>query len=70
MKNGGFILLLGLVLSTGAFSGFYYPGTHSCRSLMREPQPELAWLKQKFHLSDAEYSRVVRLHEACLPQCA
>ena len=47
MKKGGWILLLGLILGTGAFSGFYYLGTASCRNLMREPQPELAWLKQE-----------------------
>jgi len=70
MRKGGLILLLGLVLGTGAFSGFYYLGTGPCRTLMRQPQPELAWLKKEFKLSDAEYDRIVRLHEAYLPQCA
>jgi len=70
MKKGGLIVLLGLVLGAGAFSGFYYLGTGACRTLMREPQPELAWLKREFNLSDAEYDRIVRLHEAYLPQCA
>ncbi len=70
MKKGGFILLAGLLLSTAAFSGFYYFGTASCRSLMSEPQPELAWLKQEFKLSDAEFTRITKLHESYLPQCA
>ena len=38
--------------------------------MMREPQPELAWLKKEFTLSDADFKRVVQLHEAYLPQCA
>ena len=70
MKRGGLILLLGLVLGGAAFAGFYYLGTAHCRQMLREPQPELAWLKQEFNLSEAEFSRVVKLHEAYLPQCA
>lgn len=69
MKKGGLILVLGLLLGTGAFSGFYYLGTAPCRNLMRDPQPELAWLKQEFKLSDAEFARITALHEAYLPQC-
>lgn len=70
MKKGGFILLAGLVLGAAAFAGFYYAGTAPCRSLMQEPQPELAWLKHEFALSDTEFARITALHEAYLPQCA
>jgi hypothetical protein len=69
MKKAGFIFLAGLVLSTAAFSGFYYLGTSSCRALMSEPQPELAWLKKEFKLSDAEFARITKLHESYLPEC-
>ncbi len=70
MKKGLLILLLGLLLGSAAFAGFYYLGTATCRHLMREPQPELAWLKKEFHLTDAEFARIVKMHEAYLPQCA
>ncbi len=70
MKKGALILLLGFVLGTAGFSGFYYLGTASCRDMMREPQPELAWLKKEFRLSDAEFARISQLHAAYLPQCA
>lgn len=70
MKKAGFILLVGVLLAAAAFAGFYYFGTASSRALMSDPQPELAWLKKEFSLSDAEYSRIVKLHEAYLPQCA
>ena len=50
MKKGATILLLGLLLATAAFCGFYYLGTASCRRMMRGPQPELAWLNS--HLAD------------------
>ena len=70
MKKGGLILLLGLLLGTAGFSGFYYMGTAPCRSMMHEPQPELAWLKKEFALSDTEFTRITALHEAYMPQCA
>lgn len=70
MKRAGLILLAGLVLSTAAFTGFYYFGTASSRAMLNEPQPELAWLKKEFKLSDDEFGRIVKLHEAYLPQCA
>jgi hypothetical protein len=70
MKKGAAILLLGLILGAAGFSGFYYFGTASCRDIMREPQPELAWLKKEFKLSDSEFARISQLHAAYLPQCA
>ena len=38
--------------------------------MMNEAQPELAWLKTEFKLTDAEFQRLTKLHEAYLPQCA
>ncbi len=70
MRKGGLILSLGLLLGVGAFSGIYYAGTASSRHLMRETQPELAWLKQEFNIPDAEFARITALHQAYLPQCA
>lgn len=70
MKRGVVILLLGLLLATSGFLAFYYLGTASCRGLMRDPQPELAWLKKEFKLTDAEFARISELHAAYLPQCA
>lgn len=69
MKKGVAILLLGLLLSAVAFGSFYYLGTASCRSMMCQPQPELAWLKKEFNLSDTEFTRVAQLHAAYLPAC-
>src|SRR5258708_34947703 len=69
MKKSALILLLGLLVSTAAFAGFYFLGTASCRDMMREPKPELAWLKKEFHLSDVEFTRISQMHDAYLPQC-
>jgi hypothetical protein len=70
MKKARLLLSLGLFLATAGFAGFYYLGTTSCRDMMREPQPELAWLKKEFKLTDAQFARISQLHAAYLPQCA
>ncbi len=69
MRRGGFILLLGLAIGAAAFASIYYATTASCRRMLSDPRPELAWLKTEFHLSDAEFARISKLHEAYLPQC-
>lgn len=69
MKKPAFILFLGIVACAAAFLCFYLVGTASTRDLMNERQPELAWLKKEFNLGDAEFARIVALHQAYLPQC-
>ncbi len=63
-------MLVGLLAAGAAFAGFYSIGTARSRAMMRQPEPELAWLKNEFKLSDAEFARITRLHEAYLPECA
>ena len=69
MKSAIVILVTGLVVCAAAFCGFYRFGTASHRGLLHEQTPELAWLKKQFNLSDAELSRITRLHEAYQPHC-
>jgi len=69
MKRGVFILLLGLAVGAAAYGCVYCTGMSSARVLERSERPELAWLKEEFHLSDAEFKRVSDLHAGYLPQC-
>ena len=69
MSRGGLILTLGIFLGAAGFVGCYFLGTAPGRGLMQEAQPELAWLKKEFNLSDAEFDRISALHDAYLPQC-
>lgn len=70
MKRSWVILAMGSVLAVAAFLGFYYLGTASSRKLERSPEPELAWLQQEFHLSDAEFNRLSEMHQGYLEACA
>jgi hypothetical protein len=69
MKKGVLILVLGLALAGAAYASIYFICTSSARNLEQSSQPELAWLKEEFHLSDGEFKRITELHTAYLPQC-
>ena len=69
MKKGVLILVLGLVAAVAAYGCIYFLCTSSARTLQQGDTPELAWLKEEFNLSDADFKRVSELHAAYLPQC-
>lgn len=69
MRRGFLIIGLGVIVALAAYAGSYFAGTARSRQLLHSQQPELAWLKQEYHLSDAQFARVLKLHNAYLPQC-
>jgi hypothetical protein len=69
MKRGILILTLGLIAAVTGYCCIYLAGTSSARNLRQSEKPELAWLRQEFNLSDAEFKRVSGLHMAYLPHC-
>ena len=70
MKRAAAILILGLLAALAGYSVVYFRGTSAHRQLLEEPAPELAWLQKEFQLGDAEFTRIVKLHEGYLPRCA
>ena len=58
MKKGFIILLLGLIAGVGAFAGGYLLRSAAHRHMLSESKPELAWLKEEFKLTDAEFARI------------
>ena len=69
MKKSIAILCAGLLVSVAAFCGFYYMGTASQRAVADGETPELVWLQKEFKLSDAELTRITKLHDAYQPDC-
>lgn len=70
MKRSWLILIVGVALAVGAYFGFYYAGTADSRLLEHSRSPELAWLKEEFHLSEAEFGRICQMHDSYLQGCA
>lgn len=69
MKRGLLILVFGLIAAAAAYGCIYFVCTSPARNMQQSAKPELAWLKDEFNLSDAEFKRVSELHSAYLPQC-
>ena len=69
--NRSLIVILGaLALCAGLFFGSYALCRQICHTSMSRPTDSLDWLRQEFHLTDAEMVRVRGLHEGYLPKCA
>ena len=69
MKRAIAILLSGVVIAAVAYACFYSGSIRQNREVMQHPTPELAWLKSEFQLSDEDYLRISKLHDAYLPTC-
>ncbi len=66
MKRSWIIFLSGVALAVTAYLLFFSLAT---RPGLPESAPELAWLKTEYQLSDAQYTRVCKLHAEYAPQC-
>ena len=65
MKRAWFIVVGGLCVALAAYVCIYLAGT----SMGKSDAPALAWLKQEYQLTDAQFALVRQLHEAYLPKC-
>jgi hypothetical protein len=70
MKRSWLILFGGLLAGLIAYTCIYLPATSVPRSMEQSSHPELAWLKNEYHLSDAQFAQVAQLHDAYRPKCA
>jgi hypothetical protein len=69
--NRSLVILLGaLALGAAVFAGSYFVSQRACVTTMTRSADDLSWLRDEFHLGDAEMARVRSLHEGYLPQCA
>jgi len=69
--NRSLVLLLGaLALGSAVFAGAYFVSQRACVTTMTRSADDLSWLRDEFHLSDADMARVRQLHEGYMPQCA
>ena len=69
--NRSLVILLGaLALAAAVFAGSYFTAQRATVMCCTKPADDLSWLRDEFHLSDAEMTRIHELHEGYLPQCA
>jgi hypothetical protein len=69
--NRSLVILLGaLALGAAIFAGSYFASQRACVMCRSTPADDLAWLRDEYHLNDAEMAHIRELHEGYLPQCA
>jgi len=69
--NRSLVILLGvLALGAAIFVGSYFVSQRTCVATMTGSADDLSWLRDEFHLNDADMARVRQLHEGYMPQCA
>src|SRR4051794_17988976 len=70
MRKPWLIILGGLAVGLVAYAGIYHRATSTQRSMEQSARPALTWLKNEYHLSDAQFAQVVQLHDLYHPKCA
>jgi hypothetical protein len=70
MKRFAQIIGLGVVMGLVGYAGVHFFGTARVRAIEQAPMPELGWLKEEFHLGDAEFDRIAKLHASYQSHCA
>ena len=64
------LILLALLLAGAAIVGAsYLLAQRICVHKLATSGDDLAWLRDEFHLGDAEMQRIRQLHEGYLPKC-
>lgn len=63
------LFLSALVLGIGVFAGSYLTARHVCAVSAAQSPDDLAWLRQEFHLTGADMTRIRQLHDGYMPEC-
>lgn len=58
----GLVSLIGYILS-------YEMATRHARTMLANPNCGMIWLQQEYHLTDAQYAKIVKMHEDYRPTC-
>jgi hypothetical protein len=69
VKNRLFIVVLAVAAAVGGYAIYYRAATAPAASMLSNPEGEMEWLKREYHLSDAQFARIQRLHREYTPTC-
>jgi hypothetical protein len=63
------VVLGALVIGILAFCAYHFFATRELREMVAAPNGEMEWLRQEYHLSDAQFKKIETLHSAYVPIC-
>jgi hypothetical protein len=70
MKRSLLILIIALLAGSALFASSYFMSRRVCESCVTSSTDKLEWLRQEFHLNDADMEHVRELHNGYMPKCA
>ena len=69
MKRIWTILISGVLVGVFGFFCGYLSRTKPARALEKSSRPELAWMRQEYQLTEAQFNEIASLHAAYMPRC-
>jgi len=69
VKRSLLILVIAVLAGSALFAGSFFMSRRVCEKCSMSSTDNLDWLRQEFHLSDAEMARMRELHDGYLPKC-
>lgn len=69
MKRVALVLLITLAVSVAGYFVFYEMATRPTRCMMAHQDCGMAWLRNEYHLTDAQFDKVMKMHDDYRPTC-
>lgn len=69
MKRRYLLFLASVAIGVAAFTVCYFPATARTEVALATRGAELAWLREEFHLNDAQFTAIQRLYQNYAPRC-
>jgi hypothetical protein len=69
MKRSLLILVLVVLAGSALFASSYLMSRRVCKMCVSSSTDNLEWLRQEFHLNNADMDRMRQLHDGYLPKC-
>jgi len=69
MKRVLFVLLLTLFVSLAGYFISYELATRPAKCMLAHPNSGMVWLREEYHLSEAQYNKIAKMHDDYRPTC-
>lgn len=69
MKRPLLILLATVLVALAGYGIAYEWATRSSKAMLAHPDCGMIWLRSEYHLSEAQYARIAKMHEDYRPTC-
>ena len=69
MKRALLIIILAVAVAVGGYWIYFRCATMPTQTMLVQPGGEMEWLRREYHLTDAQFARVMQVHGDYSPHC-